>query len=222
MNRAPKQATDAVVRAPLRSLALAEHTDAVLIEEFGIWGGSIRADLVVLNGVKHGYEIKTARDSLRRLPGQIEAYGAVFEFATLVSADCHIPEASKMIPPWWGIIRIAEAPGAGVQLERTREATNNPHRRAEAVAALLWRPEAMRILTSLGLSGGIKSKPMRYLTWRLASEVPLDRLSTYVREALRARGDWRSAGRLKQYDVTSRRSAKLLRCRPLLSGHSQQ
>lgn len=195
--------TDAAIRELLIPLVQSEHSaqrDTIYIEEFALYGGANRADLAALNGLSHGYEIKSDRDSLGRLPEQAAAYNAVFERATLVSATRHLACAKAIIPDWWGIIEARTNCFSELRLERIREAASNPEPHAAAIASLLWRPEALRILTSLGLDHGVRSKPMNSLIDRLA-EIPAERLARYVREALRARGDWRSASRLKRCDA---------------------
>jgi len=89
---------DAQIRELLLPFVRIEHANtspALLIEEFAIYGGSNRADLAALNGISHGYEIKSDRDTLSRLPDQVSAYGAVFERATLVSAARTFPRRGK-------------------------------------------------------------------------------------------------------------------------------
>lgn len=203
------QATnDAVIRNLLIPFVRNEHSgapDTIYLPEFALYGGANRADYAALNGESHGYEIKSDRDTLVRLPEQADAYSAVFERATLVSAIRHLSEARKIIPPWWGIIEVRGE--LDLRLQRVRESLPNPAPCCHAIACLLWRSEALRILTNLGLDKGVRSKPMDHLIERLAAELPAERLARYVREALRARGDWRSAARLRQYDAKPRSRA---------------
>jgi hypothetical protein len=201
-----------VIRELLIPFVRAEHRsapDTIYLPEFALYGGANRADYAALNGLSHGYEIKSDRDTLIRLPEQRDAYNAVFEKATLVSAIRHLSEAKKIIPSWWGIIEVKGE--LDLRLERVRESLPNPAPCPHAIACLLWRPEAVRILANLGLDKGIRSKPMDRLISKLA-EIPADRLACYVREALRARGDWRAAARLKRCDGKLQRRA--IHCDP--------
>jgi hypothetical protein len=216
---------DARIRELLLPFVRREHdgaSDTIYIEEFALYGGSNRADLAALNGVSHGYEIKSDRDTLIRLPQQVDAYNAVFERATFVSSKHHLSSAKKIIKKWWGIIEVKGSPMFGLRLERIRESSPNPSPHAEAIASLLWRPEALQILTSLGLDYGVRSKPMEYLIERLAQEISPDQLSRYVREALRARGDWRAASRLRRCDGMSPRPSNLSKNRSISFGSSRQ
>jgi hypothetical protein len=211
----PLQAlNDVEIRELLLPFILQEHgglSDIVCLEEFAIYGGANRADVAALNGLSHGYEIKSERDTLDRLPNQVDAYGAIFERATLVSAPRHLDCARDILPKWWGIVEVRCAYGSNCYLRRIRESRTNPAPRATAVASLLWRAEALDLLTKLGLDAGVRSKPSDVLIERLAERVKVEKLSAYVREILRARGDWRSAARLKQYDDSSLQPSSRLR-----------
>jgi hypothetical protein len=208
---------DALIRELLIPFALGEHSGALEpifhLEEFALHGGTNRADLAVLNGISHGYEIKSDRDTLLRLPQQVQAYNSVFERATLVGAYRHLAAARAIIPNWWGIVRVECRRLSGISLERIRQSRPNPAPNSEAIAALLWRPEALHLLSSLGLDSGVRSKPMPILIERLAQQIDSERLAVYVRQAIRARGDWRSAARLKQCDDRSQPPANLSRYR---------
>ena len=207
---------DAGIRALLLPFIRREHEghpDLVCLEEFAIYGGAHRADVAALNGCSHGYEIKSDRDTLERLPNQVEAYSAIFEQATLVSSPRHLECAVNIIPQWWGIVEVQLNTGERPFLKRVRASSTNPAPNATAIASLLWQSEALELLIALGLDTGVRSKPSYVLIERLAQRVPLERLSSHVRAILRARGDWRSAARLRQYDGSSQRPANQLRYR---------
>src|ERR1035441_1910308 len=76
---------DADIRKVLLEGLEAKYSDRdhdLIVEEFGC--KAARADVAVINGVLHAYEIKSDSDSLDRLPSQIDAYQGVFEYVTLV------------------------------------------------------------------------------------------------------------------------------------------
>ena len=67
--------SDAEIRPALRERLIRRHAneaDTVLIEELGLRRGKVRVDLTVVNGSLHGFEIKSDRDSLRRLAAQVD------------------------------------------------------------------------------------------------------------------------------------------------------
>ena len=199
---------DADIRARLLTIVRQEHigNDTLFLEEMALYGGSVRADLAVLNDCSHAYEIKSSRDTLARLPRQIGAYNAIFDRITLVTVDRHLQEAQQLIPQWWGIWQVLPT-GDGMALLRMRASLSNPKRDPHAIAALLWKPEALRLLQMLGLDSGVRSKPMDDLVDRLAQRLSPEALYVHVRQALRARGDWRSGARRKQRDGMYRRHA---------------
>ncbi|MBR9972694.1 sce7726 family protein [Magnetospirillum sulfuroxidans] len=63
----------------------------IVTAEFSLGSSGIRADLVVFANETIGFEIKTARDTLRRLPSQMHAYARYFNHAVAIVAPCHLP-----------------------------------------------------------------------------------------------------------------------------------
>lgn len=56
----------------------------------------------------HAYEIKTGRDSLDRLPHQIEAYSRTYRWVTVVTTREHVDEVSAVVPEHVGISVLDE------------------------------------------------------------------------------------------------------------------
>ena len=50
-----------------------------IVEEMGVWAGSVRIDIAVINGELCGFELKSDRDTLARLPTQADIYSRVFD-----------------------------------------------------------------------------------------------------------------------------------------------
>lgn len=175
-----------------------QHRDTKIIEELGIIHGTARIDIAVVNGSIHGYELKSDKDTLKRLPGQVEVYNSVLDKVTLVVGKSHLYEALEIVPEWWGIT-IAKAIDSDerVSLYKIREAERNPcEERSVAMAALLWREEALAILEKIGHADGVRSKSRAEVYLRLAQVLKSDVLAANVREYLRSRINWRSG---KQY-----------------------
>src|SRR3989338_11292875 len=103
---------DKIIRVALREILGKERKNykseeklpAEIFEEFGVSHGTARIDFAIVNGVMHGYEIKSDRDTLDRLPDQMREYNAVFDKMTLVVGRHHLYEALAIIPEWCGII----------------------------------------------------------------------------------------------------------------------
>jgi hypothetical protein len=168
--------------------------DARVVDEMGVLTGECRVDVAVINGRLEGFEIKSERDTLERLPRQIEAYGQVFDRMTMVCAERHLARVEEMVPSWWGIEVVSRTKSGWLRLIRSRPARANPCVETEAVAQLLWRAEALATLERVGAADGLRSKPRRILWTALASAMPKTELRREVRERLRARRDWLAAG----------------------------
>jgi hypothetical protein len=151
------------------------------VDEFWLPRSNARADLAVLGPLLDGYEIKTERDTLRRLPGQAAAYGAVFDRCIAVVAEKHCEQAEALLPQWWGITTVTVNGSISFTVER--EAANNPSVEAETLVRLLWRDEAMAALMSLGHTPDIAS--LRRRLWdELLDVTGLNELRSIVREAI--------------------------------------
>lgn len=180
------------LRAVLRAhLAPRVGERNLLVDELLLAWGAARADVALVNGTLEGFEIKAAKDTLKRLPAQIEAYDAIFEYAWLVTTTNHLREARAVLPVWWGIL-VANEGQTGLGLVQDRTATPNQKRQGEHLVRLLWRDEVVTKLEAHGLMKGLKSKPKLVLYEHLAAAMPVEELGAYVRECLKARPDWRA------------------------------
>jgi peptidoglycan hydrolase-like protein with peptidoglycan-binding domain len=75
------------------SLTLAAPASAEAVFEFWVPQSNGRADVAVIGTTMDGFEIKTERDSLRRLPRQADAYSRVFDHCHAVLAHRHVDRA---------------------------------------------------------------------------------------------------------------------------------
>ena len=165
--------------------------DTVVVEELGLCQGIARVDVAVINGCVHGYEIKSERDTLLRLPSQSETYNRVFDYVTIVAAASHFRKVSDAVPRWWGI-DVALPQGNAVRIVRKRAPRLNRHIDPYALAQLLWRDEVLDELAALGLAAGMRSKPRKELWNHLATSVPMKQLGSIVRRRIKQRPpDWR-------------------------------
>lgn len=179
-----------------------DQEDTVVVDELGICRGSRFVDIAVVNCELHGYEIKSSKDTLRRLPGQTESYNAVFDRATLVTAPSHLDEAQDVVPNWWGL-KTATEKGGTVHFGEVRESQYNPNPDPVQIAQLMWKDEIRDALEELGIDRGYRSKPKKIMAERLVAGTTRGELSTLVRDALKYREDWRSDEQPSQDDETS-------------------
>ena len=160
--------------------------DAAIVQELGLCRGQVRVDVALVNGVLHGFEIKSDRDCLRRLSSQVGIYGQVLDRATLVVGERHLQEATATVPDWWGILR-ATPTRVGTRLVTVRRGRANPKRDVRVLVELLWQGEALDLLERRGLARGVRTKPRRYIWQRLSECVEEKVIAEAVRSRLRAR-----------------------------------
>ncbi len=160
-----------------------DGAETAFIEELGICQGRARIDIAVVNGVFHGYEIKSDRDSLRRFPRQVEMYSKVVDEATLVVGCRHLDESLGLVPNWWGVIQ-AESGVVGVRLKTIRQGCANPNIEARSLVELLWRDDAIGLLDQRGAAYGIRSKPRRMVWDRICERFEVEEIASAVRAKL--------------------------------------
>lgn len=187
---------DADIRMGLKQKVLRHHimdANALVLDEVGLRHGAARIDLLVVNGLLHGYEIKGDTDTLRRLGNQVRVYCSVLDRVTMVVGEKHLETVIAEVPYWWGIRSAATGQRGGMAFPVMRRARMNPALNPVDVAKLLWRNEALDYLTEIGCDAGVRTKPRRVLYERLGECVALPELRARVRDQLRRRTDWRSA-----------------------------
>jgi hypothetical protein len=156
--------------------------------EFGLCLGQTRVDVAVVNGSLHGYEIKSERDNLARLPGQIEIYDRVLDYSTIVCGTRHLDRVAGLVPDSWGIIQATDDCSGRVALTSLRVPVINRTPDPLAIAQLLWRAEAAQVLTVRGER--VKSKETRWDLWDRLAAIPLETLQCEVRLMLKERRAW--------------------------------
>ena len=181
--------SDKDIRSALKDKLSHHHNDpdTAIIEELGLKRGEVRVDVAVVNGTVHGYEIKSDRDSLRRLTKQVDIYSKVLDYATLVVGCRHLEDAIKIIPKWWGLIRVKKGSNRWPSFKTIRHSGKNPSRDARVLVELLWLDDALSLLEQYKLVRGIRGKPRRIVWDRICDHLDINVISTAVCEQLKAR-----------------------------------
>jgi hypothetical protein len=161
-----------------------------IVEEMGIWSGSVRIDVATINGEIHGFELKSASDTLDRLQAQAELYSQVFDRVTLVTAERHICAATQKVPDWWGVVLAYMSQRGDVELREIAPSGRNQKVIPLQLARLLWRTEALAILTKHGFDRGVRTRSVEIIAQRLADSLSLEQLGTEVRNILKHREGW--------------------------------
>ncbi len=185
---------DFQLRAAVKSSMLAQYIsdgDTRVFDEFALRHGAARIDLAVVNGIIHGFELKSDRDTLKRLPHQASFFSSVLDRITLVVGRRYLDQSMKLVPEWWGI-ELAEFDSEGViRFTGIRTASDNPSLDILAVCKLLWRDEALSLLKDFGEAQRFFRKPRAKIYARLAEVAQLDMVRATVRHQLKHRPNWR-------------------------------
>lgn len=183
--------SDCDIRPVLKAQLIKKYTgtNTVIVDELPICWGDSRIDIAVINCSLHGYEIKSDRDTLDRLPRQIELNNKIFDYITLVCSSRLIANARKKIPEYWGLqvpVEDKKAPG-GVRIEVEREPKRNEAIDIRSIVELTWKEEAINILAERGLARGYRSRP-RWDIWdHMIDKIEHQELIQAVRECLKLR-----------------------------------
>jgi hypothetical protein len=187
-------ANEGSVRDALSARVLARFSAgaACAYNEFWVPRSHERVDLAVVGARIHGFEIKTERDTLRRLPRQASAYARVMDRCTVVLAEKHLEPAQELLPDWWGISTVVC--NGHIVFKSVRAPATNPAVDSEILVRLLWREEALAALRQLGAEVPVTTH--RASLWReLLERCTLAQLRSAVRVALLRRHDERVGAR---------------------------
>lgn len=162
--------------------------DTRIINELGLENGSSRVDVAVVNGIIHGYEIKSDLDTLNRLPRQMEYYNRAFERMTIVVSRKYIKEVKELVPNWWGIKTISSDQTKLIDIRKGRKvSTQDP----ELIIKLLWKKELEGLIDHLNLPKSYKKMRKNQLLTLLMKEADFYTIRSYVYSVLKSRENWR-------------------------------
>ena len=190
-----------LVREALRERILAVTKGARdTVDEFWVPRSNERADLAVIGTSMDGFEIKTERDTLKRLPRQVEAYGRLFDRCSVVVAERHLDAAKDIVPAWWGI-SVVHLNGE-TRFTDIRTAGRNPKIDREILVRLLWKEEVHNALVQLGSAP--EGKTSRNALWgELLELTSLSQLRATVRRALLDRDPSRARIATKRFRLAA-------------------
>ncbi|MAW06724.1 MAG: hypothetical protein CME61_00415 [Halobacteriovoraceae bacterium] len=119
---------DVDIRKRLHQLVLPQYarSGAFIVDELGLNYGANRVDVAVIGRYLMGFEIKSSQDNLKRLRAQFDEYSKSLQRVYLVCAENHFQEASEMLPPWVGSIKVVEGRGGIVKFEKVQTARTSP------------------------------------------------------------------------------------------------
>ncbi|OGU40367.1 MAG: hypothetical protein A2315_00375 [Ignavibacteria bacterium RIFOXYB2_FULL_35_12] len=167
-----------------------KYKDTIIVDELDLCSGLSRIDIAVINGIIHGYEIKSEEDTLNRLPNQISYYNKSLEKITIATNKSHIKKIDKFVPEWWGLILITDKDKQKRIIE-LRQARTNPLLNNLSLLQILWKNELISVSNKYNIKISCQSNK-RKLRESIANCLDTSILSQEVRTALKSRQNWRS------------------------------
>jgi len=187
-------ANDSDIRSALHTKYLQRfksQPDTLVIEELGLAHARSRVDIAVINGCIHGYEIKSAKDTLERLGRQIDTYRQTLQKVTIVADQKHVDGVLAQAPKWCGVIEAKQGPRRGIRFSPIRIALTNPDIDPVMMAHLLWRTEVMDLLSQSGYASKELRRPRKQLYEMLCKALTANEIANYIRLFMLRRQVWR-------------------------------
>lgn len=211
-----------------REIASSAMQSDLIVDEF-VTGERGRIDVAAIGENLVGYELKSDRDNLARLPRQMEAFEAVFDFCTLVVTPRHLTKARVALRRNWGLAVAIRDDVGGLEYRQIRKPRAIGRHDNVALAELLWRDELIHALETIGMLRGYKSSTRSVLAIRLAASTDRRELKRIVATKLTERRGWRvekaprsSVEKRPCANVSSRFLARRFPTQPHLSAYPQR
>ena len=184
---------DFQIRKAIKEHELIKHiedSDTKIIDEMGLNLGSSIIDIAVVNGSMLGYEIKSDRDTLNRLSGQVEQYNKVFDYLNIVTSKKYASIIGDFIPDWWGIIEVEDLKG-NISIHQHRIAKANEDVSSYSLLQLLWKEELVEIIDKFIPNKSMKNKPKKIIWAYIRDNLDRTTLKDLVRYYLKKRINWK-------------------------------
>ena len=165
--------------------------DTIVIDELGIEHGKQRIDIAVLNGELHGYEIKSSKDNLSRLKDQLASYIKYFEKLTIVTAEIHLNKVLEMAPTWVEIIIASKGERGAIHFKKIRGASVNHNVKVNSLLHLLWKKEALELLSHVGVKEPYHKKSRVSIYERISREISFKEALEWTKRSFNNRTNWR-------------------------------
>lgn len=188
------ETTDSDIRLALHTKRLRHvraRPDTLVIDELGLAHAKSRIDVAVINGCIHGYEIKSAKDTLDRLATQIDVYRQTLQKLTIVAAPKHVAGIMTHAPEWCGVIAAEQGPRGGISFHMLRNAVANPEIDPVMMAHLLWRDEVIDLLSQVGYAPRELRRPRKHLYEMLCETMTIREITASIRTFMVQRQTWR-------------------------------
>jgi hypothetical protein len=190
---------ESAIRSALKVyLSSSAVPNTLIVDELAVCERAARVDIAVINGHLHAYEIKSAKDNLKRLAKQIREYSRIFDHVTVVTTKDHLEGVISIVPAWCGIMVIEPNPPSAFTVHRVDGI--NPEVDCHSLAMLLWKDELHALTSGIEMRTGLKNKSRAHLAECFSSMLPTRAVARAVRETLKQRNTWRAGRTLELCD----------------------
>ena len=172
----------------------------LVVHELGLAHAKRRVDVTVIDDEFHGYEIKSEKDRLDRLKGQMQVYTRALHKLTLIVATKHLKSTLEIIPTWCGLIEVQADQKGHIVLKEIRKTAKNPSIDPFILAHLLWRSEVMDILSNYEISPATFRASRTELYKLLVETISESELPKLIKGAMENRKYWRVDPPRLRYD----------------------
>lgn len=175
-------------------------SDTVIINEFGA-GRSI-ADIATFNGVSKAFEIKSERDSDKRLINQLNDYQRLFEECFVVVPEELHEKYLSMIDEHVGMIALEHTDRGTIKLHQIRPSQKNENVDIDILMQSVRTPEYKWMVSQVcGELPDVSCFKMYDACREILSAIPSDQLHTLFNEAVKQRKNYISSLEDKGTDV---------------------
>lgn len=177
-----KQTNDREIRDKLLKNLRSDKNNIKIINELDLHGAVV--DVATIDKKYFcGYEIKSDKDNLLRLPTQMQIYNYVFDKITIVVGESKFTEVNRIVPDFWGII-VAHNMNGEIILQRIKKPKLNGYINKNWLSKKLWKSDIVNILRTKNLYKGRSKYDRSDLLDILIGNISLNELRYYIRNIL--------------------------------------
>lgn len=176
------QTNDREIREKMLEILRANKNNIKIINELDLHGAVV--DIAIIKKKYFcGYEIKSDKDNLSRLPIQMQIYDWVFDKITIVVGISKLTEVKRIIPDFWGIMTASNGNGK-ITIIEIRKPKLNKYISKNWLAKKLWKSDIVDILRAKDLYKGRSGFYRDELLEFLLDIITLNELRYHIRKIL--------------------------------------
>ena len=173
---------DMEIRKALLKQLYSEKKNLKIIEELDVNAAIV--DIATIDEDYFcGYEIKSDKDTLSRLPRQMQIYNYVFDKIIIVVGKSKFLKVDKTVPDFWGIL-MAEKINDKIILTQKRNPELNKDININWLSKKLWKSDIVNILKIKNLYKGQSYRYRDSLLKILIDNTSLNELKSHIRNVL--------------------------------------